>query len=129
MPLAVRDELTDPNAPPPVPEWISRLPAWLEMRELPEHSFADDFLAGLGKGERETILLATALHADLLLMDDREGVREALRKGLSTTGTIGILNLAAERGLLDLADAFARLRRTSFAIRKTSSKSCCSTQK
>ncbi len=47
-------------------------------------------------------------------MDDREGVKAALRKGLDTTGTIGILNLAGKRGLLDLADAFARLRRTSF---------------
>jgi len=114
MPLAVRDELMDPNAPSAVREWIISPPAWLEMRELPAHSFDDDSLAGLGKGEREAITLAATLHADLLLMDDRAGVKAALRKGFDTTGTIGILNLAAKRGLLDLRDAFARLRRTSF---------------
>jgi predicted nucleic acid-binding protein len=87
MPPAVRDELMDPNAPLPVREWIARLPAWLEIGELPAQSFDDDLLAGLGKGEREAIILAAALHADLLLMDDREGMRAALRKELDTTGT------------------------------------------
>jgi predicted nucleic acid-binding protein len=80
---------------------------------MPAHSFDDDFLPRVGKGERQAIILAIALHADLLLMDDREGVRAALNKGLDTTGTIGILNLDVKRSLLDLADAFARLRRTS----------------
>jgi len=30
------------------------------------------------------------------------------------TGTFGVLEAAAQRGFLDLADAFDRLRRTSF---------------
>jgi predicted nucleic acid-binding protein len=77
----------DPNAPPLVREWISRLPSWLEIRELPAHTVDDDLLVGLGKEEREAIILAAVLHADLLLMDDREGVRAALRKELDTTGT------------------------------------------
>ena len=36
------------------------------------------------------------------------------RQGLNTTGTLGVLDLAARRGLLDLTEAFARRRQTNF---------------
>lgn len=47
-------------------------------------------------------------------MDDRKGVSAALGKNLRVTGTLGIIDLAAQRGLIDLSDAFARLRCTNF---------------
>jgi len=50
-------------------------------------------------------------------MDDRAGVATALSLGLAAIGTVGLLDLAARRGLIDLADAFARLRATSFRCR------------
>jgi predicted nucleic acid-binding protein len=34
------------------------------------------------------------------------------------TGTLGVLDLAARLGLLNLADAFARLKRTNFRYRQ-----------
>ena len=114
MPFAVREELSAPKTPSAVRGWLARPPAWLEVRTSPAPSFDDDVLRLLGEGERDAITLAAALHADLLLMDDRDGVKAALRKGLTTTGTIGVLHLAAKQNMIDLADAFARLRRTSF---------------
>jgi predicted nucleic acid-binding protein len=51
-------------------------------------------------------------------MDDREGVMVGRSKGLTVTGTLGVLSLAARRGLVDLADAFARLKRTNFRYRQ-----------
>ena len=56
------------------------------------------------------------LHADLLLMDDSKGRREAARLSLEYTGTPGVLLAAAQRGLLDADDAIRRLRTTSFFI-------------
>jgi len=56
------------------------------------------------------------LHADVLLMDDQEGVAVARNKGFEVIGTLGILGRAAQRQLLDLADAFDRLKRTNFFI-------------
>lgn len=47
-------------------------------------------------------------------MDDRAGVLAARAVGFNVMGTLGILDLAARRGLVDLAAAFARLRATSF---------------
>jgi predicted nucleic acid-binding protein len=60
--------------------------------------------------------LATFLGADLLLMDDRKGVSAAIGKGLRVTGTLGVLDLASHRGLIDFAKAINHLRQTTFRI-------------
>jgi predicted nucleic acid-binding protein len=110
LPSAVQGELSDSRAPLLVRRWIAEMPAWLEIHDtigLPQ-------VSGLHRGETAAIALAKFLHADLLLMDEREGVHRAKREGLRVTGTLGILDLAAQRGLLDLESAFVRLRSTSF---------------
>jgi len=43
-----------------------------------------------------------------------EGVEEARRLGLTVTGTLGVLELAAERALIDLPAAVGRLQATNF---------------
>jgi hypothetical protein len=71
-------------------------------------------LKSIDAGERAAIQLAVSLHADLLLMDDRKGARAAERKGLTVTGRLGVLDLAAERGLVDFDQAIKKLERTTF---------------
>ena len=71
-------------------------------------------LTELDPGERAAIALALATGADAVLMDDRAGVAAALSKGLAVLGTIGLLDGAAQRDLVDLETAFARLRATNF---------------
>ena len=52
----------------------------------------------LGRGEREAIGLALDAVADLVILDDQEGRLVARDKGLSVTGTVGVLNEEKERG-------------------------------
>ena len=118
LPSAVQRELDDRETPPSVRDWIANPPAWVEVREAPVRYFEDESLEGLDEGEQAAIALAAALNADLLLMDDREGVMVARSKGLAVTGTLGLLSLAARRGLVDLADCFAQLKRTNFRYRQ-----------
>ena len=118
LPSAVQRELDDRDAPPSVRDWVANPPAWVEVSETPGRYFDDESLKGLDDGEQAAIALAAALNADLLLMDDREGVMVARSKGLTVTGTLGVLTLAARRGLIDLADSFARLKRTNFRYRQ-----------
>jgi predicted nucleic acid-binding protein len=59
------------------------------------------------------------MRADLILIDECKGTQVALDKGFVVAGTLGVLALAARRGLVDLADAFARLKRTNFRYRPT----------
>jgi predicted nucleic acid-binding protein len=74
----------------------------------------DASLAALDAGEEAAIALAVELRADLILMDDRDGVLVARSKGFQVAGTLGILPVAAERGLVSLAEAFERIKQTSF---------------
>ena len=69
-------------------------------------------------GERTTIELADVIDADLILMDDRDGVAFARAQGFAVTGTLGVLDLAAQRELVDLVEAFTRLKATTFYYRR-----------
>jgi predicted nucleic acid-binding protein len=112
LPTAVQSELSNSLAPPAVQRWIADFPAWLEIAQTP----AVPLLTGIHKGEAAAIALAAAMHADLLLMDDRRGLRAAKQQGLRVTGTLGILDLAAQRGLAKFAQAVERLRQTNFRV-------------
>jgi predicted nucleic acid-binding protein len=100
-----------------VRHWITNLPAWLEVCGAPLDQAEDALLQGIDEGENAAIQLASSLHADPLPMDDRKGVNAAaLRKGLRVTGTLGVLDLAAHRGLVNFAQAVNHLRQTNFRI-------------
>lgn len=115
LPSVVQAELTARRAPSAVRDWIAEPPPWIEMREASIDLFnSDPLLKGIHAGERAAITLAATLQANLLLMDDRKGVRAARRKGLRVTGTLGILELAARGGLVDFAQAVDLLQQTNF---------------
>jgi predicted nucleic acid-binding protein len=116
LPTTVQSELASSKAPPFVRHWIANRPAWVEVREAPLSQVEDASLKGIDAGEKAAIQLAVSLLADLLLMDDRKGVNAAQRKGLRVTGTLGILDLAAQRGLSDFAQAVEQLRHTNFRV-------------
>lgn len=118
IPAAVHSELTSFKAPRPVKHWSTSLPPWVEVRETPLDQIEDESLKGIDAGEKSAIQLAASLNADMLLMDDRRGVRAAQRKGLNVTGTLGILDLAAQQGMVNFTQAVDRLRQTNFRIAK-----------
>jgi predicted nucleic acid-binding protein len=110
LPASVRNELSSSVASPAVQHWIAAPPAWLEVVETQ----GDDPVSGLHKGEADAIALASSLRADLLLMDERKGVAVARARGFRVTGTLGLLEMAAQRGLVDFTEAVERLRETTF---------------
>ena len=116
-PERVRDELAHVEAPAPARAWIAMPPSWLEIRPVDAEQRSAD-LAALDAGERDVIALALATNADLLLMDDQGGVAAARRRGFAVTGTLGLLDLAARKGLVNLAAAFTRLKATRFYYRQ-----------
>ncbi|MGC1934648.1 MAG: hypothetical protein WA681_06475 [Candidatus Acidiferrales bacterium] len=81
--------------------------AWPKPTVIPGISY-------LHAGEREVITLALERPESLILMDDRRGSVEAKRRGLEVIGTLAVLDTAAGRGWIDLAEMFARLRVSSF---------------
>jgi predicted nucleic acid-binding protein len=116
LPPAVVTELQDLEAPEEVRAWVTNRPAWCEVRR-PASLGETETLAHLGAGEREAILLAHELRADFLLIDEEDGRQAARSRALTVTGTLGVLERAAERGLLDLPSTLARLLTTTFRVR------------
>lgn len=114
IPETVRKELVRASAPQLVRSLINKLPNWLEVRS--PLAVPDSSLAKLDAGERDAITLATELHVDRLIVDEREGRREAERRGIPVIGTLGVLREAAILKLLDIRVAIERLQTTSFYV-------------
>lgn len=109
-PPSVLQELRQTGAPTAVLKWSLSPPAWLEV-VAPTSLLRDTHL---GLGELEAIALAQEIRADRLLLDERKASAIAIQLGLSVTGTLGVLSLAAEKNLLDLSAAISALRQTNF---------------
>lgn len=116
VPDIVQGELRHLRAPAVVRHWAEAAPSWVTV--VPTPSVQDADLRALDAGERAAIALAVEMRPDLVLIDDRAGVVAARARGLEVTGTLGLLDRAARRGLTDLASALAALRATNFRCRQ-----------
>lgn len=116
LPMAVCRELQDPLAPDAVRRWISNPPDWVDVRATRLTPDTALLRADLDAGEQEAILLALELDAGQLIIDDLDGRREAERRKLTVTGTIGVLRAASRMGAANLRDALDRLRGTNFHL-------------
>lgn len=77
-----------------------RAATWLRV---PDHEPASLDL-GLDPGETAAIALAEALHADLLLIDERAGRAVARARGVTVRGTVGVLVRAKLAGHIPLLE-------------------------
>lgn len=117
IPTAVAEELSHANTPKAVKDFIASKPAWLEIR-VPAHP--EDPALPRHRGEREAIRLALELHADLLLMDELRPRKIAVGLGIRVIGTIGLLESAADQGLVkNLAAVHELIRQSGFHVNES----------
>ncbi|NMG09647.1 DUF3368 domain-containing protein [Brasilonema sp. UFV-L1] len=114
IPQTVADELNAPESPSVVRNWIAKPPNWLQIQ--PIETLQNVEIEKLDPGEREAILLAEKLKADLVILDDKAARQVALERGLTIIGLLGILKDAAKSGLLDLRTVFDDLREVGFWV-------------
>lgn len=112
VPSEVWDELAGAGRSVAVRELVTAMPEWLRVVQ----TGGAEAIPGLHVGESAAIQWAIKAKADLLLIDERDGRREAAIRGVPVVGTIGLLELMAERELVNLADAFAALQATDFWV-------------
>lgn len=108
IPEAVLMELRHPKAPIAVTAWLQNLPHWLRIVKVSDV----DRTIQLGQGETEAISFAIEHQVSIVLMDERRGRAAAEARGLLPIGTLNILDLADERGLLDGVTSLNDLKRT-----------------
>lgn len=113
IPVEVQHEVTVAGRGLPGAEEV-RKANWIEV--APQKFHADPSLEhtcrNLGAGERGAILLAKSLPADVVLLDEWKARRIARDAGLSIVGCLGILEAAAQTGLVpDLRQAYIDLLR------------------
>ena len=82
--------------------WLEYFPDWLIVRSIQDRQRYLDLLAFMDEGEAEAIVLVLETGADKLLIDDQEGRSKAVELQLPVIGTLGILLLAKQLGLLDV---------------------------
>jgi len=95
VPRAVWSELIQPGTRPDVVAAVQAA-AWIEVLDDPG---GQDL--GLDPGETAAINLATLMHADAVLIDERRGRGVAVALGLTVIGTLGILAGAKRRHVVD----------------------------
>ena len=115
VPQVVVKELMHPRTPKAVREWMQSPPEWVEARN-PRALDPTLETSKLGLGEIHAISLAVELHAALLLADDKDARIAARERGLTVTGTLGILKLAAKQKLIDLSSVISDLRKTNLRM-------------
>lgn len=109
VPVAVATELASPQSGLG-PIEIGRR-AGFEIVAVRDTAAVAGLLEGLDPGESEEIILAREVSAAVLLMDERDGRAEAIKRGLNVVGTLGVLLRARKDGLLPaIAPMIDRLR-------------------
>ena len=74
---------------------------WLEVHPISNQTKIVEFQEKLELGESEAIALSLELHADFLLIDEKEGRAIASQEGIQVIGVLGILIRAKKIGLID----------------------------
>src|ERR1700676_77405 len=114
VPTSVAEEMTRPSTPQMVRAWMTNPPAWFTVRS----PLSPTSLTQLRhRGERDAISLAQEIRADALLLDEEKARIQALSLGVAVIGTIGVLQRAADQGLIsDLKAVHDMLRKTNFRV-------------
>ena len=89
---------------------------WLTIRSVRDRTLMP-LVTNMGDGEKEVLALGLETPDVLLILDDKRARRHALALGLETSGTLGIMLLAKERGVLEaVKPALARLEALGFRL-------------
>lgn len=94
---AVYDEITAAR----YPGYKELNSSFFEVKRINDRESLDFLLNDLDLGEAESILLASEIKADALIMDERSGYQIAQKKGLFVIGTLTVLLMAKKRGMIE----------------------------
>jgi predicted nucleic acid-binding protein len=92
---------------------------WIKRRSVSDMAAVQKLRSDelLDAGESETLVLATELKADLVLLDDRKARKIAAKLKVKRIGTIAVILMAYRKGLIkDLPAVLKKARQKAFRI-------------
>ena len=99
IPAAVRDEFLSTEKE--LRRQVLRDESWIRVVKLKNPNRTGAF-SNLDEGEAEVLVLAEELDASLVLIDERKARRYAERLNLPLSGTLGVILLAKEEGIVTM---------------------------
>lgn len=79
---------------------INAVNEWIKVKEVKDKLAVESLKIHIGDGEAASIILYTETNADLLAINDLKARGIANAMGVKIIGTLGILRLAKDRGML-----------------------------
>lgn len=76
------------------------LPSWISVEAINNNKLFEEIKTFLDKGEASSIVLAIEHPGSLLIIDEVDGRRAAQKYSVQITGTIGIIGLAKQKGII-----------------------------
>ena len=117
IPQAVYDETVTHGREEGIAKQAVANADWIHVVEVKDRLAVDVLLDEMDLGEVETIILASEMNADWVLMDERKGRRKLSQLNIPKIGTIGILLKAKQLGLIPkLKSEIEKLQQTGFSI-------------
>ena len=90
---------------------------WIHIVEVKDRLAVNVLLDEMDLGEVETIVLASEMNADWVLMDEKKGRRKLAQLNIPKIGTLGILLKAKQLGYINtLKTEIESLQKTGFGI-------------
>lgn len=98
-------------------EFNTVLPDFIRIEEPQNTTYQKILETFVDKGEASALALALEKKNCLLIIDDNKGRKEAKQLGLTFTGTLGILIIAKQRGLIEKISAVIEdIQKTNFRL-------------
>lgn len=117
IPQAVFDETVTSGRDEGKAKWKVSNAKWIHVVEVKDRLAVNVLLDEMDLGEVETIVLASEMNADWVLMDEKKGRRKLAQLNIPKIGTLGVLVKAKQLGLIPLLKPeIEELQRSGFSI-------------
>lgn len=101
-------------------EFGEALPTWVIVQPVLNRTLLNSYAEKVDLGEASAIALSFEIPSALLIIDDLKGRKLAEQLHLNHTGTLGVLMLAKQQGIIPaLKPYFEKIKTTNFRIARS----------
>jgi predicted nucleic acid-binding protein len=98
-------------------EYGEQLPDWVIVQTVQNHDLLQNYQTKVDPGEASALALAQEIHADLVILDDLDARKFAVKLGISIKGTLGLLAMAKQKGVIASVRPFLeKVSQTNFRV-------------